>query len=155
MLIDQLRAYWHHAAHRLPTPEGLRRHAVALPLLALIAVPVGPASAGYHSVAPSLEALLAFDGVLIDIRRPYEWQQTGVVEGSVQLTFSNPDSFLEALEPHLEAGTPIALICRTGSRTQQAGRMLARHLDVPVINIEGGIVRLMHLGYDPVPPNGR
>ncbi|MCG5540367.1 MULTISPECIES: rhodanese-like domain-containing protein [unclassified Halorhodospira] len=102
-----------------------------------------------------MEALLAFDGVLIDIREPHEWQQTGIVEGSKPLTLSDPETFLEALEPHLEDSTPIALICRTGNRTQQAGRAIAKRVNVPVINIEGGIVRLMRLGYEPVPAGDR
>ncbi|WP_162549281.1 rhodanese-like domain-containing protein [Halorhodospira halochloris] len=126
--------------------------AIALLLtIAFLALP-HPAHSNYYSVAPDPGDLLQFNGVLVDIREPYEWQQTGIVEGSKTITYRHTEDFIEHLEPHLNQELrPIALICRTGNRTRQAAHLLSQKVDAPVINIEGGIFRLMHLGYRPVP----
>ncbi len=60
---------------------------------------------------------------LVDVRRPEEWQTTGVVEGSHLLTFfdhqgkSDPGSWLWQLKKFVSPGEPLMLICRTGHRT--------------------------------------
>ena len=73
---------------------------------------------------------LATQGVPIyDIRRPEEWRQTGVVQGSRLLTFvdergrPNPE-FLPRFSAEIGKDDPVILICRTGNRTD----VLARHL---------------------------
>lgn len=73
---------------------------------------------------------LATQGVPVyDIRRPEEWRETGVVEGSRLLTFIdasgrlNPE-FLPRFAADVGKDGPVILICRTGSRTD----VLARHL---------------------------
>jgi len=62
--------------------------------------------------------------VLIDIRTPLEWQQTGVVPGSKLLTFFDDygnydiEKFMEEFQKLVPTkDTPFVLICRTGSRT--------------------------------------
>jgi len=102
----------------------------------------------FESIAPSFDELKAMDVLLIDIREPHEWQETGIVEGAILITASR--YFLQELAPLLD-DRPIALICRTGNRTQQLSDLLEPHLQQPVINIEGGIYRLMAEGYQPVP----
>ncbi len=59
---------------------------------------------------------------LIDIRRPEEWKETGVVEGSIQATAFNADgrflaSFVEMLQTTVQPDEEFVLICRTGNRT--------------------------------------
>lgn len=59
---------------------------------------------------------------LIDIRRPEEWQQTGVVEGSIKSTAFDADgrflaSFVEMLERTVQPDEEFVVICRTGNRT--------------------------------------
>ena len=90
--------------------------------------------------------------LLVDIRQPHEWVETGVLPNAVLLTFDDPTSFLKALQPHLQPGQPVALICRTGNRTARAAQMIAPELAVPVIDVAGGIFRLMGAGYQPSPP---
>lgn len=123
-------------------------------LLALsLALPVQAQQA--YTAQPSAAELQNAPVLLVDIRRPEEWQQTGVLPNAVLLTyehFNTPQEFLTALEPHMTPGQPIALICRTGSRTSHATPALAAHLDVPVINIAGGMFRLMGAGYRPEAP---
>lgn len=108
-----------------------------------------------YTAQPSAQQLQDVPVLLVDIRRPEEWVQTGVLPNAVLLTyehFNTPDEFLAALEPHLTPGQPVALICRTGSRTSRAAPALATHLDVPVIDVAGGMFRLMGDGYSPAKP---
>jgi rhodanese-related sulfurtransferase len=90
--------------------------------------------------------------LLVDIRRPEEWQDTGVVEGALLLTYADRDSFLAAVRPHLQDGQSLALICRTGNRTSRATRQIAAAVQVPVIDVAGGMVRVLDEGYTPTPP---
>ena len=76
-----------------------------------------------------LQQLLESSVPLIDIRRPEEWHETGVVEGSHGITFVDeigrlkPD-FLGTFSAKVRPDQPVVLICRTGNRTD----LLARHL---------------------------
>ncbi|WP_306044716.1 rhodanese-like domain-containing protein [Nioella sp. MMSF_3534] len=103
--------------------------------------------------ALSGDALAQDDSVLlVDIRRPEEWQQTGVIDGALLITYADRDSFLSALRPHLQDGQSLALICRTGNRTSRATRQIAEAVDAPVIDVAGGMVRVLREGYSPVAP---
>jgi rhodanese-related sulfurtransferase len=84
--------------------------------------------------------------LIVDIRGPSEWQQSGVLPGARLITFDRLDSFLSALRPHLKPGKPVALICASGARTAQAKRLLDGKLDVPVINIKGGMMGALRTG---------
>lgn len=85
-----------------------------------------PAAA--QNALPSLTAadarLLQASGqaVLIDIRQPEEWRQTGVALGAVRVSLGHPDGGQGFLRDVLAAvdGNPdatLVLICRTGNRT--------------------------------------
>lgn len=129
-----------------------------LALFALIAMLglAAPAVAQQHYVAqPPAAELQDADVLLVDIRRPEEWKQTGVLPNAHLLTYEHFDSaeaFAAALAPQLQDGRPVALICRTGNRTNLAARALAGVLDQPVIDIQGGMVRLIRDGYTPGAP---
>ena len=129
-----------------------------LPVLAtaalLLAAPLPAAAQGHYIAAPSAAELAAAAGdvLLVDIRRPEEWQATGVLPEAVLLTYEDPDAFLAALAPHLQDGRPLALICRSGNRTSHAAADLAPRLDVPVIDIAGGMLRLLAEGTTPSAP---
>ncbi|MBK1734799.1 peptidylprolyl isomerase [Halorhodospira abdelmalekii] len=108
----------------------------------LVAVAAPP----YGNLSNDELAELAAEGVtLIDIRRPDEWQQTGVVEGSYLLTAFDwrgrfvPD-FPEQLAQLVERDEPFMIICRVGNRTAFLARALAEQLDYEqVYNITEGI----------------
>ncbi len=82
---------------------------------------------------------------LIDIRRPEEWAETGVVEGSIKLTaFDNQGrflrSFVDGLEEHVEADEEVLLICRTGNRTAMLSQWMATQGGFDnVVNVQYGI----------------
>ena len=57
--------------------------------------------------------------VLVDIRQPNEWRETGVIAGSHLLTFSgyNIDDWLAELEKLATPQDDLVLVCRSGRRT--------------------------------------
>lgn len=89
---------------------------------------------------------------LIDIRRAEEWQQTGIVEGSIKSTAFNgqgqfQQSFLAMLEKIVQPDEEFAIICRTGNRTSNLSNWLATKGGYRnVLNVQGGIVSWMEEG---------
>jgi rhodanese-related sulfurtransferase len=63
-------------------------------------------------------AMQAGELILVDVRRPEEWQMTGIAEGAVPLDMRRRD-FLVELDrlSGPDRDVPIAIICRTGNRT--------------------------------------
>lgn len=90
------------------------------------------------------------DTVLVDIRTPEEWQQSGVIEGALLITYTDPESFLQAVRPHLKPDQTLALVCRSGNRTSRAARQIAGMIDNPVLDVQGGMIRVVRGGYAPV-----
>ena len=94
---------------------------------------------------------------IIDIRTKGEWKETGIVKGSYTLTFFDErgnydiEGFLNALNKIVQKGEKFALICRTGSRTGMVSNFLGNKLDYDVVNLRGGILKLIREGYKPVP----
>lgn len=109
------------------------------------------APANVTLASPSGAELVADDTtLLVDIRTPGEWRQTGVVEGALLVTYTDAESFLKAVQPRLAEGQKIAVICRSGSRTSRASRQIAALTDVPVVDVAGGMLRVVKEGYTPV-----
>lgn len=94
---------------------------------------------------------------IIDIRTPAEWKETGIVEGSYTIMFFdekgnfNIATFLKQLEMVVKKDEPFALICRIGSRTSIVSEFLSEKLGYKVINLKGGIMKMIHEGYKTVP----
>lgn len=99
------------------------------------------------------------NAVLIDVRTPKEWQQTGIVEGSIPIMF-----FDEKRKPHVQewmrqAATHIApereviLICRSGNRSKIiANYLIQQHGYSRVYNVKAGIKQWLRLGHKTVVP---
>jgi len=93
---------------------------------------------------------------IIDIRTSPEWKETGIVENSIPITFFdeqgryNAETFLTELTKHVKKDREFALICRTGNRTVAVSEFLSKQ-GYKVINLKGGIKRLMSQGYVPEP----
>jgi len=99
-----------------------------------------------------LKALLSQGTPLYDIRRPDEWRETGVVEGSRKLTFvdasgrPNPE-FLPRFTAEVDKNAPVVLICRSGNRTDALARHLVEKLGyTQVYNVRHGINRWLSEG---------
>jgi rhodanese-related sulfurtransferase len=99
-----------------------------------------------------LKALLAEGVPLYDIRRPEEWRETGVVEGSRKLTYveaggqPNPE-FLSRFAAKVNKNAPVVLICRSGNRTDALARHLVEKMGyTQVYNVRHGISRWLSEG---------
>jgi len=100
-----------------------------------------------------LKALLEQGVPIYDVRRPEEWRQTGVVQGSRLLTVVdannrlNPE-FLPRFAAEVERDAPVILICRTGNRTDTLARHLVQKMGyTKVYNVRDGIVRWIREGH--------
>ena len=99
-----------------------------------------------------LKELLAKGIKIIDIRRPDEWKKTGVVKGSLLMTFfdkrgrQNP-TFLKRFAKMFKKDDKVILICRTGNRSGVLSQGLAEQLGYKgIINVKHGITRWMKEG---------
>ena len=95
---------------------------------------------------------------IIDIRTAPEWKETGIVENSIPITFFDEQgrydaaAFIAELNKHVKKDREFALICRTGNRTVAVSDFLSKQ-GYKVVNLKGGIKRLMSQGYVPEPYN--
>lgn len=78
--------------------------------------------------------------LLLDIRHPEEWRDTGVGEGAYPLSL-HQKGFLRKLRSLTGGDTskPIALICATGSRSQYLQRELLKRGYQTVIDVPEGM----------------
>ena len=94
---------------------------------------------------------------IIDIRTPAEWKETGIVKGSYTIMFFdekgnfNVADFLKQLDSVVKKDETFALICRVGSRTSIVSEFLSERLGYKVINLKGGIMKMIYEGYKTVP----
>ena len=94
-----------------------------------------------------LRELIASGVKVIDIRRPEEWRQTGVVEGSYLLTAFDGrgdlvQGFPAALDQLVDKDEPVVLICRTGNRTGHLARAMVEQAGYQAVyNVTDGITR--------------
>jgi rhodanese-related sulfurtransferase len=75
------------------------------------------------------------DGMLLDVREPFEWQQTGVLPDSKLISMAELPASLDQLSTE----SPILVVCRTGNRSQHAAAWLESH-GYRAANLAGGVV---------------
>ena len=102
--------------------------------------------------ALTVEQMQASGALVVDIRTPEEWAETGVIDGAKLVTFTDADSFLAAVGPEIADGRDLVLVCRSGRRSGIAAEALAGVIPNRVISQQGGMVGLVAGGYSPVPP---
>lgn len=94
---------------------------------------------------------------IIDIRTPAEWKETGIIQDSYPITFFdergdfNIEAFLNQLNQVVKKDEQFALVCRVGSRTGMVSEFLSDRLNYNVINLKGGIMKMIQEGYKTVP----
>jgi len=90
---------------------------------------------------------------IIDIRTPPEWRETGILKGSYTIMFFNQqggydvNKFVSEVNRVVKKGEKFAIICRTGSRTGAIAPFLSDKLGFNIINLKGGITKLIKEGY--------
>jgi rhodanese-related sulfurtransferase len=85
--------------------------------------------------------------LVVDIRTPEEWKSTGVIPGSKTLTFYDREGhfdlpgFSQTLSRMIpDAKTPVVLVCRSGHRSGEAGKLLAAEWpDRKILHLGKGI----------------
>jgi rhodanese-related sulfurtransferase len=82
--------------------------------------------------------------VIVDIRQPEEWRQTGVAAGVARVPMGHPQGEAGFLEDLLQVvgddkSAPVALICRTGSRTARMQRFLEAQGFSNVLSVDEGM----------------
>jgi rhodanese-related sulfurtransferase len=79
--------------------------------------------------------------ILIDIRSPVEWAETGVAQGAIALTMHDaefPQKIIAILNG--SHGTRIGLICATGGRSGSVVSFLAENGFTDVIDVSEGMM---------------
>ena len=130
-------------------------HATLVFDIELLTVTV-PVSLGQATPADLLQAQK--DGVvIIDIRRPDEWLQTGLIAGAETITAFeangnfHPDFKQRFMTLVPTAETPVLLYCLMGARTTNLGMALIEQLGfLHVTHLSGGIMSWMADGYETV-----
>ncbi len=96
--------------------------------------------------AQQLKSLIKAGVTVIDLRTPSEWDQTGIVEGSLPIMFFDERRQPQAkqwMHKVAQIVTPddeLILICRTGNRSNMVGNYLVRQHDFRrVYNVSKGI----------------
>ncbi len=120
----------------------MRAGALAALLMLGAATPAASQNTPLNITPPAAAKLVAENqAILVDIRTPAEWRETGVAEGAHRLDMTDP--MFDAKLSRLVEGDrtrPIALICRTASRTRTVQAALMQGGFKTVINVEGGMI---------------
>lgn len=122
-------------------------------LLSLAGTALLAAGGGYaalsrdHFVGDALtppEAHLALQAgsiTMIDIRRPDEWDRTGIAEGAYPIDMRRED-FIDALleATNRDRDTPVALICARGVRSDRMSARLTEAGFTQIIDVPEGML---------------
>lgn len=125
------------------TDAGITRRTV-IAGLAVMALVLSPAKALAIKIIDAESAhMRANDGdvLLIDIRTPEEWRETGVPASALAITMHN-QHFLTLLEEAIEGdrARPIALICARGNRSRFVAEELAKRGYTNLLDVSEGMV---------------
>ncbi len=100
---------------------------------------------GVIAADAAAERAAAGEILVIDVRSPGEWRQTGVAKGARRVTIHDPGGlagFVEAVKAAVagDLTRPIAVICAIGNRSTLAQRLLAKAGFTRVLNIKEGML---------------
>lgn len=95
------------------------------------------------------------DYVLVDVRMPSEYKATGVVDGAklIPIIIDNGLYNQDFLKEFSKLGkdTKIAIMCRSGKRSQKAAEILEKEGYKNLLNLDGGMNELLKTGIKLVP----
>ncbi|AJC84594.1 rhodanese-like domain-containing protein [Campylobacter peloridis] len=88
---------------------------------------------------------------VIDVRKPSEWEQTGMIKEAIGISLYNEngslnENFVEEVKK-VSSEKPIAIVCRSGARSSQAATLLDQN-GIDVTNLSGGMNALLLQGYE-------
>lgn len=76
--------------------------------------------------------------ILIDVRTPGEWQQTGVIPNSVLISSHEVQNHVDK-GLNLDQGKPVIVVCRSGMRSRRVTMNLIKQ-GIDAYNLSGGII---------------
>lgn len=123
-------------------PTGRRQLAWRLFFVALLCLGALRPAAAVEQIGVHEARALALDGAitLIDIRRPQEWQASGVADVAVEIDMRAPDFLNQVRELQLKnKDRPLAFICATGGRSNRLARWFERQGIDEVIDVSAGM----------------
>ncbi|MDA7428685.1 rhodanese-like domain-containing protein [Primorskyibacter aestuariivivens] len=137
-----------------PFSMASRRTALHACIWGAVGLVIGPVTAGHAQQAMTVadmrpdvahRAAEAGEIILIDIRRPEEWLQTGIGQHAVPLDMTHKD-FVDTLVTlrQTHPDKPMALICRTGNRTGHVTTLLAQQGFPGLVDVREGMVGGRH-----------
>ena len=127
--------------------------AVAVALVGAVMFSRMAAPKGYEKLEMSVDEMKATGALIVDIRTPQEWKDTGVIAGAKLVTFGDADGFLKAVGKDLTDGRPLILVCRSGNRSSSAAAALAGKIPNRIISANGGMSAAIAAGYQTVRPS--
>lgn len=86
------------------------------------------------------------DYLVVDIREPQEWEQTGVLPVANLHSWRGVEAFEATFADELSQGRQVVLICNSGNRSKKAADELSRARGEEVVDVSGGIQRLIMAG---------
>ena len=102
---------------------------------------LGPSSAQQEMSPPEvLDAVRAGQVLLVDIRRPDEWADTGIAEGAVPIDLRRDDFADAVIAARATTDQPVALICARGVRSRRMTVLLDEAGVAPIIDIPEGML---------------
>lgn len=119
---------------------------LAMPLLLLLVL-LPPPAAGNEtlSVREAHDKAVSGEILLVDIRSPEEWRDTGVGEGAHAVSMHRPD-FMARIEAMTggDKTKPVALICARGGRSDRMRRALVERGYTHVLDVPEGMLGSSH-----------
>jgi len=100
---------------------------------------------------------------IIDIRTKGEWVKMGTIKNAYLITFFDErygydvNAFIEELDTVVDKDEEFAIICNSGSRTKLIANFLGVKNSYNVVNLTGGMIKLLKEGFKPESynPKGR
>lgn len=96
--------------------------------------------------ADEFEKTISRDGVqLLDVRMETEFREGHIASDKVKNIDVKQPGFIKQAGGELDKGRPVAVYCRSGRRSLDAARQLAKH-GFEVVNLKGGILEWQEKG---------
>lgn len=110
-------------------------------LAILLSGPVQAGEVGAITVQQAHDMAARSEILLIDVRSPEEWQETGIAKGAHAISMHRPD-FMERLQALTggDMSRRLALICARGTRSKIMSSALARLGYQTVIDVPEGML---------------
>lgn len=112
-----------------------------LVLFALMLAPALAFNAGADiTAADAQKKLSAGEMILVDVREPAEWRQTGIAEGARALSMNDPQFLLTIMQIEAEnPGKQIGFICASSRRSGLVQAELAKRGFANTVSVFGGM----------------